>query len=863
MDGAEASPEDLLSSLDWIRGLVRSLVADPGAAEDVAQEAWLLAASQPRASRAWIAVVARNLVRQRGRSERSRQRREQSVAQQEAQASTADLVLRTERQALVVRAVTELPDPYRTVVVMRFVDGLTPAQIAGRLGVAPGTIRSQLKRGLERLRADLDAQFGSREAWGLALLPLAEPPLAAAAALGPIGLAATTGWMMKKTMVLVLVCLAIAAGTYSFLGAGNGPMEAPNRAATNVAALADPSAATGGPALAGTNEPDRDLRTAFAAPTDSPADQPASEAAGWWLTGRADVPGPLDASLTKIAIYAIGADPMHAAAGSDGSVDVDLSSIFRHPTLLCTSFQVRLDHPGCLPKTLILRADSADRQEAFLPGVRVEFPLEVRLEAAAHGVSGRMELPGGASADDLQAALLSRQGDKWQVVDQTDVGADRTYRLRAGEAGEYVVIGWHEWSRKDANLDRPRPAQASVSLDGYQTGVDLVFEWGEAIEGRVICPPLLPDMRWTVDCTMIETERFPITGLACAGDRVEYSACEARVGHDGQFRVAGLGPHSYLVRVSRAIWEGCAQGTIWGGSVSPIFPAQAPATGLSLDLGVGTLGFEVLANGQPLEGAEAIAGYANGSSSQSLASDGRVLILLGGDRPVEWVRFSCTGYGSQTVQVDSPDLDPATWNPVELQPARNGQLVVVIEEDPDRSIEGLTVDLTPVDWEHESELEDAEYEGRRITDSVTFPGIPPGSYQARINPQTPLLSQTTDVQLTRVHEVVIAPDESTTVRVSFAEGGLVRLHLDELPGSSDPFFQLFGPSGERVDVYTTVTSQVSSSSSGTKLLRRGPNALEPALPPGLYRLELWADDLPQRTVSIEVLAGETTRVELK
>ena len=53
-------------------------------------------------------------------------------------------------------AVTALPPKYRTVVVARYYMQWTPAEIAEALNVPGATIRSRLKRALERLRREMD-----------------------------------------------------------------------------------------------------------------------------------------------------------------------------------------------------------------------------------------------------------------------------------------------------------------------------------------------------------------------------------------------------------------------------------------------------------------------------------------------------------------------------------------------------------------------------------------------------------------------------------------------------------------------------------------------------------------------------------
>ena len=57
----------------------------------------------------------------------------------------------------VLAAVDRLPERDRLVIAYRFLLELTEAETAEALGVPPGTVKSRLSRGLQRLRAELDA----------------------------------------------------------------------------------------------------------------------------------------------------------------------------------------------------------------------------------------------------------------------------------------------------------------------------------------------------------------------------------------------------------------------------------------------------------------------------------------------------------------------------------------------------------------------------------------------------------------------------------------------------------------------------------------------------------------------------------
>ena len=71
-------------------------------------------------------------------------------------------------------AVARLADPYRQVVLLRYYEGFTSAQIARRLGIPAGTIRWRLKTALEQVRATLDAAHGERNRWIALVAPLVQ-----------------------------------------------------------------------------------------------------------------------------------------------------------------------------------------------------------------------------------------------------------------------------------------------------------------------------------------------------------------------------------------------------------------------------------------------------------------------------------------------------------------------------------------------------------------------------------------------------------------------------------------------------------------------------------------------------------------
>jgi len=169
--------EAFLAHASFVRGLARSLVSDPGAVEDVVQETWIRSVQSPPprsgSVRAWLATVARNLVRKSVRGETRRAERERATARREPVDSAQSTV---EREAVIKRIVDEvfrLDEPYRTSITLRYYEDLTLPEIARRMDVPLETVRTRLRRAHARLRRRLDRDFGDRRDWCLALGPVA------------------------------------------------------------------------------------------------------------------------------------------------------------------------------------------------------------------------------------------------------------------------------------------------------------------------------------------------------------------------------------------------------------------------------------------------------------------------------------------------------------------------------------------------------------------------------------------------------------------------------------------------------------------------------------------------------------------
>ena len=169
--------DELLEHIGWLRALARGLVGDAHAAEDAVQESLLAALVHPPPAdaplRPWLAAVARNFVRQAHRSRARREVREATAARPEGDPGPDHACERIELARVLLGEVEALGEPWRGLLVARYLEGEPPRAIAARTGVPLKTVKNRLAHALGLLRERLDRRHGDdRRAWMLALLPL-------------------------------------------------------------------------------------------------------------------------------------------------------------------------------------------------------------------------------------------------------------------------------------------------------------------------------------------------------------------------------------------------------------------------------------------------------------------------------------------------------------------------------------------------------------------------------------------------------------------------------------------------------------------------------------------------------------------
>ncbi|HVM75808.1 MAG TPA: RNA polymerase sigma factor [Candidatus Saccharimonadales bacterium] len=144
--------------------MARAVLRNDADAEEVAQEALLRAYRKwedlrdPARFRAWVVRISFRLALDRWRSVRRRERRETAWAApgtQPAPRTAEQVAVSNEFQARLERALDELADKSRLVVILSAIHGYTLEEVAAILEIPVGTVKSKLFHARKRLAEKL------------------------------------------------------------------------------------------------------------------------------------------------------------------------------------------------------------------------------------------------------------------------------------------------------------------------------------------------------------------------------------------------------------------------------------------------------------------------------------------------------------------------------------------------------------------------------------------------------------------------------------------------------------------------------------------------------------------------------------
>jgi RNA polymerase sigma-70 factor (ECF subfamily) len=148
-----------------LRYYVRRLHADGDHTDDTLQEVWtkvvrgIGSLRERRAFLAWLYTIARNEVY--GRAKGKDPFVELTEEHLETLTDDPELVFREEDAARIHEALETLSPAHREILTLCFLEELSHQEIAGILGLHPGTVKSRLHYAKQALRQELERDYGS------------------------------------------------------------------------------------------------------------------------------------------------------------------------------------------------------------------------------------------------------------------------------------------------------------------------------------------------------------------------------------------------------------------------------------------------------------------------------------------------------------------------------------------------------------------------------------------------------------------------------------------------------------------------------------------------------------------------------
>jgi len=624
--------------------LALHLGGDRAAADDLVQATFLSAMESARGYRRgapllpWLLGILANRVRmqrRRARKEQAQAAREGGETDPVAAAEAAEL------RAMLRDAVARLPEAYRSALVLQFEHGLSAAEIAHALGRRRGTVRSQLSRGIEMLRALLPAALlaGCGRAADLPELAAVRERVLAAAVDSPWSVVGGGTLMLaKKIAVAVFVVLACAVW-----GVSRGRPDV-------------------------TTEPAQAALPLDRGPAALRADAPRPAAPG----ARTAVPPPRSeqapATTGSLAVHVV-YDDGEPAAGVHLTLRRRGSDIRVGLRRALTDGEGRASFDELAPGTALLRADRAywsrphDRADIVAgqtASLTLTIPVHMQVEGAVVDAAG---LPI-AGAEVVLAPLAASDLDAERA---TTSGPDGRFTLRV--AYEHCSIG----ARADGHA--PSAMHFLQAPRGGSVRATLVLPGpGGAVEGTVTDHGGAPVRAAVV---RIGTGRLD----AVPGDEWGGPALAAQVDSDGEgrFRAIGLPPgeHPVVVRaVGLASWTGRCEFT--AGTVARL--AVTLPEGCTLR---GTVRDET---GAPLADAWIECGERGALTHQRVLSAADGSFVLDGLPGGAAVRATHHEAGETSTRFEGAPTQVSTWDPVLTRGIVLRGRVLTAENEPARGV---------------------------------------------------------------------------------------------------------------------------------------------------------------------------------
>ncbi|HKE00105.1 MAG TPA: carboxypeptidase regulatory-like domain-containing protein, partial [Planctomycetota bacterium] len=410
------------------------------------------------------------------RANARRSERERAAAEARSTESADRLLERAAAHRALVGAVMALPEPLRAAILMRYLEGLAPREIAKHTGAPVRTIHTRIQRGLAKLRTSLPTRRGDAS-WAAVLAPWR---------------ASTGRGLLMKAVVMTTEAKLASVGIAALLLVAAWMLATRPSAAVEGGAATSRLAASSVPSVPEAGEPGGDARVSVAAAS-PPATRPAlADDDALELRGKVvDSAGvPIDGASIEVATDVLRYTHVRVASAEASAAMRNViakarsaaDGTFRVPVAERRNFDVTAQSTGFASRTV------PDRHagETFVITLRRGARIEGRVTTSGRPVVGarvvgvsrrsRLDLPQtGPVATDAEGryALADLDPGEWEV----QVESPRTVR----DWSTHVAVEEDETARRDIEVregtyvygrvidaDTKRPiADAEVSDDWW------------------------------------------------------------------------------------------------------------------------------------------------------------------------------------------------------------------------------------------------------------------------------------------------------------------------------------------------------------------------------------------------------------
>jgi RNA polymerase sigma-70 factor (ECF subfamily) len=462
MTTADVTLDVLLAHRSLVRRIAADLLVDPDAADDVVQQTWLAAlrhgARGGDVRAPLLSRIARRLALNRKRDARRRLTHERAAPLLEAMPDPARIAETEELRGRVLGAVLALEEPFRSTVLLRYLDESSEAEVAARLRVPVETVRSRLKTARSSLRERLKDDAPGATARGLVGLAGSSRALEFVVAEG-----ITMGAKAWAGVAVAVLIGAVYLGHVFVDGSDRDPVI--GKSAQEVGRVIEGTPAN---VRADAQSPTRSNVAGEASAV------PAAALDRIALTGVCEAP---DGSPIERAVVRAGSDPrsVSSTTGVDGR------------------FRVEFDPP--------IEPGTAFIQDVVARAVgRATVTKRVRCDAGEVRELGRVVMPAGgairgrvvdAADRPIVATLRLHEGflsqDQWAVGLDDDVARVAT-DVDGRFAFEGLTEGWYALvaEARDHGVDAATPVGVSAGLDADVRIEVRPLRDEESIVGRVV-----------------------------------------------------------------------------------------------------------------------------------------------------------------------------------------------------------------------------------------------------------------------------------------------------------------------------------------------------------------------------------------